>query len=189
MSDSATPDCSLPGSSVQGILQARILGWVALPFSRGYSQHRDRIQVSHIAGRFFTPWATWEAAVVNTVFFTPIILCISSSEARTCWTLLSRQGGYLGQCAVDSWQGAPDLPPFPSCLSLFLSRTLCCGLSPGAPSSSEGIFHADSCPNWCVGMGVCTSISYLAILLKSSSNFIVSNNCCQLFSWKQKLWS
>ena len=47
-------DCSLPGSSVHGILQARILEWVASPFSRGCSQPRDQTQVSHIAGGFFT---------------------------------------------------------------------------------------------------------------------------------------
>ena len=47
-------DCSLPGSSVHGILQARILEWVAFPFSRGPSPPRDQIQVSCIAGRFFT---------------------------------------------------------------------------------------------------------------------------------------
>ena len=47
-------DCNLPGSSVHGILQARILEWVAMPFSRGSSQPRDPTQVSHIAGRFFT---------------------------------------------------------------------------------------------------------------------------------------
>ena len=40
------------GSSVYGIFQARILEWVAIPFSRGSSQTRDRTQVSHIAGRF-----------------------------------------------------------------------------------------------------------------------------------------
>ena len=47
-------NCSLPGSSAHGILQARILEWVAIPFSRGSSQPRDPTQVSHIAGRFFT---------------------------------------------------------------------------------------------------------------------------------------
>ena len=51
-------DCSLPDSSVHGILQARIL---AFPFSRGSSQSRDRTQASHLAGRFFTIWATREA--------------------------------------------------------------------------------------------------------------------------------
>ena len=46
-------DCSLPDSSLRGILQARILEWVAISFSRGSSQPRDRTQVSHIAGRCF----------------------------------------------------------------------------------------------------------------------------------------
>jgi len=43
-------DSSPPGSSVHGILQARILEWAAIPFSRGSSQPRDRTQVPHIAG-------------------------------------------------------------------------------------------------------------------------------------------
>ena len=43
--------------TVHGILQARILEWVAFPFSRGSSQPRYQTQVSHIAGRFFTSWA------------------------------------------------------------------------------------------------------------------------------------
>ena len=47
-------NCRLTGSSVHGILQARILGWVALPFSRGSSQPRDQTQVSNIAGGLFT---------------------------------------------------------------------------------------------------------------------------------------
>ena len=47
-------DCNLPGSSVHGIFQARILERVAIPFSRGSSQPRDQIWVSHTAGRFFT---------------------------------------------------------------------------------------------------------------------------------------
>ena len=51
-------DCSSPGSSVHGILQACILEWVAIPFSRGSSQPRDWIQVSHLAGRAFTIWDT-----------------------------------------------------------------------------------------------------------------------------------
>ena len=47
-------DCSLPVSSVHGILQARILEWVAMPFSRRSSQARDRTQASCLASRFFT---------------------------------------------------------------------------------------------------------------------------------------
>ena len=47
-------DCSPPGSSVHGISQGRVLEWVAISFSRGSSQPRDRTQVSCIAGRLFT---------------------------------------------------------------------------------------------------------------------------------------
>jgi len=58
-----------------GIFQARILEWVAFSFSRVSSQPRDRTQVSHIAGEFFTSWATREAPnsfkifkiIINTV--------------------------------------------------------------------------------------------------------------------------
>ena len=51
-------DYSLPGSSVHGILQARILEWVAIPFSKGLSQPRDQTLISCIVGRFLTIWAT-----------------------------------------------------------------------------------------------------------------------------------
>ena len=55
-------NCSLPGSSsVMGILQARILKWVAMPAFRGSSWPRDWTQVCCIAGGFFTVWATREA--------------------------------------------------------------------------------------------------------------------------------
>ena len=54
-------DCSSPGSSIHGILRARILEWVAISFCRGSSQPRDRTQVSCIAGRRFNLWATREA--------------------------------------------------------------------------------------------------------------------------------
>ena len=47
--------------ATHGILQARILEWVAFPFSRGSSQPRDGTQVSCIANRFFTSWANREA--------------------------------------------------------------------------------------------------------------------------------
>ena len=56
-------DCSSPGSSVHGIIQASILVWFAMPFSRASSQPRDQTQVFHIAGRSFyhlshqgSPW-------------------------------------------------------------------------------------------------------------------------------------
>ena len=53
-------DCRLPGSSIHGIFQARVLEWVAISFSRGSSRPRDWTRVSHIVGRHFTIWATRE---------------------------------------------------------------------------------------------------------------------------------
>ena len=50
-------DCSLPGSFIHGIFQAKILEWVAISFSRRSSQPRDWTWVSHIVGRCFTVWA------------------------------------------------------------------------------------------------------------------------------------
>ena len=55
--------CDPMDYTVLEILQARILDLVACPFSRGSSQHRNRTQVSHVAGRFFTSWATMEAKI------------------------------------------------------------------------------------------------------------------------------
>ena len=73
-------DHSSPGSSVHwGILQARILEWVAMPFSRGSSQLRDLTQLSHTVGRFFTIWATREAQEKH---WLPVSLRISASLAK-----------------------------------------------------------------------------------------------------------
>ena len=57
-------NCNPPGSSVHKILQARILEWVAIPFSKGSSWTRDWTCVSYVsAGRFFTTSDTWEAQI------------------------------------------------------------------------------------------------------------------------------
>ena len=58
-------DCSRPVSSVYGILQAGLLEWVPISFSKESSQPGDWTQVSHIAGRFFTIWATTEAPYLD----------------------------------------------------------------------------------------------------------------------------
>ena len=55
--------CSPPGSSVHGILQARILEWVAMFSFKGSFGSRDRAWVSCVAGRFFTVWAIREAHI------------------------------------------------------------------------------------------------------------------------------
>ena len=66
--------------TVHGILQATVLEWVTVPFSRGSSQPRDRIHVSHIAGRFFTSWAIRESSSGQ-----PFL------GSRSIWKLLSQK--------------------------------------------------------------------------------------------------
>ena len=56
--------CDPMDAVVHGILQARIMDWVAIPISRGSSQPRDRTQVSLIAGGFFTSW-DWVAIPIS----------------------------------------------------------------------------------------------------------------------------
>ena len=82
-------DCSPPGFSAHGILQARILEWVAIPFPRGSSWPRDQTQISYIAGRFFTIWATrkglnkyWSTASISSdlVLRAEKIICSNSKR-------------------------------------------------------------------------------------------------------------
>ena len=58
-------ECSLPGSSFHGILQARVLEWVAISFSRGSSRPSDQSQISRIPDRCFNLWATREALIYD----------------------------------------------------------------------------------------------------------------------------
>ena len=74
--------CDPMDYTVDGILQARILEWGAFPFSRGSSQPRDWTQVSHIAGGFFTSWATREAQVNIWPYYYSNNSCWL---ARACW--------------------------------------------------------------------------------------------------------
>ena len=67
-------DCNLPGASVQGILQARVLEWVAISFSRGSSWLRDQTHVSCIAGRFFISWPTREAPSIFRYYKNSVLL-------------------------------------------------------------------------------------------------------------------
>ena len=65
-------DCRLPGSSLHGILQARVLEWVTISFSRGTSRPRDRTRVSSIPGRCFNLWTTREAPKSCPILYNPI---------------------------------------------------------------------------------------------------------------------
>ena len=102
-------DCSLPDSSVHGILQARILEWVAIPSSRWSSQLRDWTQVSYFTGRFFIIWAIRE----------PSELC---SIACAHWSL---RKAFLSLLAI-LWNSAFKWVclPFLICLSLIFFSQL-----------------------------------------------------------------
>jgi len=71
-------NCSPPGSSVHGIVQARILEWVAIPFFGESSQSKDWTWVSHIAGRSFTVWTTRE--VHHSSLQQALLMILFSSE-------------------------------------------------------------------------------------------------------------
>ena len=86
--------CNPMAYTVHGILQARILVWVAMPSSRGSSQPRDQTQVSHITGRFFICWATREARYVSIPF----------------WYLLKKKKAEITDqlyCSKLVWKSAP----------------------------------------------------------------------------------
>ena len=78
--------CSSLGSSVYGILQAKILEWVAISFSRGSSWPRNRTRVSCIAGIFFTNWATREALDTNSCKYGTEEGSDFLKMTSVCWT-------------------------------------------------------------------------------------------------------
>ena len=80
-------DYSPPGSSVRGILQARILEQVAIPFRRESSRTRGQTQVSCIADRFFTDWVTREALPIVKTLENDDQAYITSVEWKTFWKL------------------------------------------------------------------------------------------------------
>ena len=75
-------DCSLPGSSLHGILQARVLEWVDISFSRGSFRPRDWTWVSCIPGRHFNLWATSSLCTYPEIF-----LCICKHPYHYFWKI------------------------------------------------------------------------------------------------------
>ena len=128
MSNSLPPHgLYLPGSSVHGILQARILEWVAITFSRGSSRPRDWTQVSHIAGRLFTIWTNREALKLpfdsskknspNPLSFRRTLSPSEGSRWQLCSIFTAPQTEHIpadnSEYSVSSqlWQGCSDGPP------------------------------------------------------------------------------
>ena len=128
-------DRSLTGSPVMRILHARILEWVAMPFSRGSSQPTDRNQVSFIAGRFFIIWATREAQM-------PTYQALNS-ELSNMWMCLPATSGMSIIAACPPTPIAED-PSAPSShfLSLLQSVTrLACSLDARPCMSAIVLFY------------------------------------------------
>ena len=85
MSDSCDPmDCSLPSSSVYGILQARVLECVAISSSRGSSQTRDQTHVSCISRWVLYLWVTWEALYMDEYTCAYTCICVYVVCAYIC---------------------------------------------------------------------------------------------------------
>ena len=105
------------------ILQARILEWVAVPFSRGSSQSRNRTQVSRIAGGFFTSWVTREARKWKSLSHVQLF--------TTPWTMACQAPLSMEFSRPEYWSGQPFLFPrdVPNP-----------GIEPRSPAESAGRF-------------------------------------------------
>ena len=95
-------DCNLPDSFMHRILQARILEWVAIYFSRGSSPPRNRTRVSPIAGRFFAIWDTREALLHPVLC---VCACVPSCVwlFPTPWTIACQTPLSMKLCRQEHW--------------------------------------------------------------------------------------
>ena len=152
-------DCSPPGYSVQGILQARILEWVAIRFSRGSSWPKGQTQVFSIAGRLFTIWATRECSenpgnhqselpVEQGRFWVFIFLavlglhcCVLASPSCAKWGLLSSCGAQAShRSGFSSCRAQSRCPAFNSCgTCVQLPRSMWDPPRPGITSMSPAL--------------------------------------------------
>ena len=97
-------DCTLPGSSVREIHQARILEWIAMPSSGASSKSRDQtwsLMFTPLAGRFFTISATWEALgeITICIYYVCVCVCVIyfKESAHEIDEVGNRVGGQLRQ--------------------------------------------------------------------------------------------
>ena len=109
-------NCNPPGSSTHGILQARILEWVAISFFRESSRSRDQTQVSRIADRFFTVWATREALNKWSTCLISMCACMLSRFSGvwlfvTLWRVAHQAPLSMGFSRQEYWSGLPRPPP------------------------------------------------------------------------------
>ena len=115
-------DCSLPGFSVRGVLQARTLEWVAMPSPRGSSRPRDwtcSSCASCTAGRFFTIWDSWEAPHTLKAMVFPVVM-------YRCESCLIKKAEYRRIDAFELW-----------CWRRFLSPVDCTEIKPVNPKGNQ----------------------------------------------------
>ena len=125
-------NCRPQNSSVHGILQRRILEWVAIPFSRESSQPRGQTQVSCIAGGFFTVWATSKVSVQSAQFSHSVMsdsLQPHELQQAKLPCLLPTSWACSNSCPLSQWchptisssviPFSPCLQSFPAALGLF----------------------------------------------------------------------
>ena len=146
-------DRSPPGSSVHGILQARILEWVAMPSSRGSSSPKDWTHDSCTAGGYFTIWATWEAPSDPTRALSSGPLCRSKALCSELWIYFT--------CFYLVWLRWSSLNSFPNLkfCSLFLWEQ--------GQALKKEFKHEHSC---CVDVSVYFSVIWSLPLEKSNQH-------------------
>ena len=139
-------DYSPPGSSVHRVLQARILQWLAMPFSRRSSWPLGRIWVSCIAGRFFTIWATKEPlflvwVTLNSFFSLTFPLHTWTASNSFCLWDLYQSDHFLSFPLLLTWS-KPKLP----CQSYF--NSFLTGVSASTFTSLQFILKSTLTPEW-----------------------------------------
>ena len=105
-------DCSLPGSSIHGILQARILDWVAMPSSKGSSRHRDQTWVSYVPcfGKQILYWQSYKRSP-NVPVNLQMLFSVLIRKCQVLGTMLyhwspgqgRRRGSWAGQLSCRQW--------------------------------------------------------------------------------------
>ena len=126
-------DCSPPGCSVRGIHQARILEWVAIPFSRGSSQPRDWTQVSCIARRFFQLWDMCiQGMYVGEYWDVMQNTLITVDWCLKCWNSLNMQQTFMLLLTCQT----PCHPSLPH--SFILLKNIRCPIGGKHPAQSYG---------------------------------------------------
>ena len=168
-------DCSLPGSSVHGIIQARILELIAIPFSRGSSWPRDWTQVSCTAGIFFTVWNTRESESHSVL-----------SDSVTPWTVACQAPLSMEFSRQEYWNRLP----FPSPKGDLPTNLPNPGIEPRSPA-----LQADSLPAEPQGKPKNTGVNSLSLLQqifpaqKSNWGLLHCRQILYLLSYQGSPWA